>query len=1024
MRRIAFVVALALLCGSAVNVPRRASAAIFNPHKQWMTITTPHFFVRYALESESVAKRAAVILEEAYRDLSPQFNWRTWGRTEIVILDSTDTPNGFATVLPYNSIMLYVAPPLPDHALGYYDNWLRYLIYHELTHIVHLDAARGWWKLFRFIFGKTIAPAGLVPTWVKEGEAVYVESEYTKAGRSRSSFGEMLMRTSVLEGDFPTIDKGDGLQWSWPTYHIPYIMGGDFISWLVDKYGFEKLMAFNDRTQRTLMISMVNYAARTVYGKTFVQLWKEWEAEITEHYALVAGRIEARGVTDTTVRVPVDPRWEEYVDAPAVSRDGHTVAYSVSSPHDGSSIRTIDLETGKVTKLRKKQSATQISWRPDNGAIAYSSLGLHETYNYYYDLWEYSFETEKATKLTKGERARDPDYAPNGKQLVYVAGTSDGTDVLKIFDLETKTSRIITPNVPLGTRFANPRYSPDGKWIAVTSWDPVNLWKIYRYAADGSSHMKLTKEKRGVELKPSWSPDGRYVLYSSDVSGIPNIYRVDPRTGVAEQLSNVISGMFQPTTANGRMIVVQYYTSKGFELRTFEAPPQSIATQGTAGGASSRLAFAPSTTTARLAREGWGEFADYQLDNGNGPAAKSSKEPVTVDLTPKKYSPFGQSLFLPRFIIPGVTYTEDEIFLAFMTGGADVLRWHNWIAGFTFITGANYPGYFARYWYNRWRPIMGFGIQDYVVNYGLRSFLLDDGDPTTPPVLDTRHYWEKRRNLYAFLTVPWREHAFGLSYSFEQRDAQSKLLDVEKAALTLGNFAGFNFVYTYNDKESQRASISPEKGRQINIKTTWYDRYFGSKEDNEQILFIGDWREFVRLWRHHVLAFRLQGGISWGDPITQGTFAVGGALGEGVLTRQSSLNYFPLRGLPLSAFPATRAMVLSAEYRFPIVSPQRGLGTWPFYLQNMHGAFFADYGDGWQAGQKPDSFSDFFDDFVLGMGFELRGDFVIGHGLPVKGRLGYGIIVLNRDRLLGYKDTVLGTPAKYGVLILELGTSF
>lgn len=1018
MKRVLFLSALVM----SLVFPAVLGAETFDSSRQWMTLTTPHFFIRYAQESEYLAKKAAPILEQAWQDLRTRFNWKPWGRTEVVFLDSADIANGMASVIPYNWVLLYAAPPLPEQSLGYYDDWLRLLIYHEMTHIFHMDAARGWWKAFRFIFGKTVAPAGMVPTWVKEGEAVLVESVSTGTGRVRSSMTEMVLRTSMLEDSFPSISQGDGLQWTWPTYNIPYLYGGEFIEFLVDKYGFEKLMAFNDRTQRTLMLSMVNYAARTVYGKTFVQLWKEWRQHLETRYRREADRLGGQGLTETTPWVTVDPKWEEYVSAPTVSPDGTMIAYSIKSPHHSSEIRILDVDSGLSRTIVKKQQAVQLSWHPDGNRLIYSALSqssksdpksetgeysvMPKNYfevgiqrNIYYDLWEYDIENAKLKRLTMGERARDPDYSRDGRRIVYISRDDNSNEFLKVYNVEEGTSDYLTRSSSSTSRFANPRYSPDGRWIVVSGWDPKNVWKIYRYSADGRSRMRLTKEKKGVELRPWWTPDGNHVLYSSDTSGVPNIYRVNVKDGRSEQLTNVLSGVFQPSTHDGRRIAVRYYTSNGWELHTFEARPR---------GRVSSLN---------------GDSARRESPRGI-PLEWSEPERVDLELTPKKYSPFGKSLFLPRFIVPAITYTEDEFFFALATGGSDALRWHNWMAGITYMTGANFVGYFARYFYNRWRPIMGFGAQRAVVNYGNRTFILNTGDPANPVIRDTRHYWERRSSLFGFVTYPWQQHAFTLSYAYEDRQPAVGLEDWQRQALTLGHFGGFTFTYAYGDTENYRAAISPENGRRIRVKTTWTNRRFGSSYGNEQVIFVGDWREYIRLWRHYVWALRASGGMTWGDTLTQGTFVMGGALGEGTLARQSSLNYFPLRGLPISSLGGTRAMLLSSEFRIPIVSPQRGLGTWPLYLQNIHTALFADFGDMWSADTKSDSISDFFDDFFLGVGAELRGDFVIGHGLPVKGRLGYGIIVLNRDRLGGLKDPILKHAAKWGVLILELGTSF
>ena len=314
---------------------------------------------------------------------------------------------------------------------------------------------------------------------------------------------------------------------------------------------------------------------------------------------------------------------------------------------------------------------------------------------------------------------------------------------------------------------------------------------------------------------------------------------------------------------------------------------------------------------------------------------------------------------------------------------------------------------------------MGFGVTDYAVDFGDLTFIYTTGDRRTV------HYYEERRNLHAFISLPVKHNFFSLTYFYEDRMPITNLSAGERDVLNLGVFAGFQGRYIYNNTKRYPASISPEHGRIVKLTGVTTNSIFGSGERNEQIIFAGDWREYIRLWHHHVLGLRAAGGITWGDRLVQGTFGLGGDIGEGNLAQGGSYNYFPLRGLPVSAFSRTRAMLLSAEYRFPIISPQRGIGTWPIFLNNIHAAVFADYGNAWNADEGDNGgFFDFFDDFLLGVGTELRGDFVIGHGITVTGRLGYAIIVLNRDRLGNLKDPLLDTSLKYGMMILQVGTSF
>jgi hypothetical protein len=361
--------------------------------------------------------------------------------------------------------------------------------------------------------------------------------------------------------------------------------------------------------------------------------------------------------------------------------------------------------------------------------------------------------------------------------------------------------------------------------------------------------------------------------------------------------------------------------------------------------------------------------------------------------------------------------------LSAFTGGTDVLRRHTWLGGINYRTDLlNYIGFFFNYGYNRFTPILGAGVMGYAVKFSQYNFINTDGSTYS------KNLFEERLRGYGSFTYPYKKHAFGLTYFFENWEsnfssAELNALATAGSPISLGHYAGASITYTFGSTERFPSSISNEHGTILRTNFTITDNWLGASNGNEQRVFAGDCREYVNLpWANHVIAMRVGGGMVWGDEMNQGTFVMGGALGEGTFGGGSSLYYFPLRGLNLASLVGTRAMLMSGEYRVPLVSPQRGLGTTPFYIQNIYMAPFVDFGNAWYAQNATGSY--FFNRWLLSAGAEIRADFIIGHGLPFTGRLGYGIVVWNRYRLGNVNDQFTKTPLKDGTLILQLGSAF
>ena len=128
--------------------------------------------------------------------------------------------------------------------------------------------------------------------------------------------------------------------------------------------------------------------------------------------------------------------------------------------------------------------------------------------------------------------AVSPRFTRDGNYMSY-SSYHTGNQNLYITDLrQNKTTRAISRRK--GMNLA-PSWAPDGETCVLTlsfGGSP----DLYLMDRDGAIIKQLTS-KAGINVSPSFSPDGKYIAFVSDRSGRPQIYLMDMDTGKQRRLT-------------------------------------------------------------------------------------------------------------------------------------------------------------------------------------------------------------------------------------------------------------------------------------------------------------------------------------------------------------------------------------------------------------------------------------------------------------------------------------------------------
>ena len=185
-------------------------------------------------------------------------------------------------------------------------------------------------------------------------------------------------------------------------------------------------------------------------------------------------------------------------------------AWLVDAP-SSPQIRVLSLETGEQ-KIVVEEGIN--AYYAPTGHLVYQARDM-SLMAAPFDLATLAVEGE-STLMLEGVRQVDYTFSRDGT-LVYVPNSPLRT--LVWVDRQGKERAVSEEN----RKYGRARISPDGRQVAVTILEEGE-WNVWIYDLEGDWFRRLTFEGK-LNLFPIWTPDGKWITFTSYRDGPPNLYR-------------------------------------------------------------------------------------------------------------------------------------------------------------------------------------------------------------------------------------------------------------------------------------------------------------------------------------------------------------------------------------------------------------------------------------------------------------------------------------------------------------------
>ncbi|HEX4949500.1 MAG TPA: S9 family peptidase [Blastocatellia bacterium] len=267
------------------------------------------------------------------------------------------------------------------------------------------------------------------------------------------------------------------------------------------------------------------------------------------------------GKNDTAPNWSPDGQWLAFISTRGTGEAARPQIYLIS-PFGGEADKLTDSKTG----------VTSFTWSPDSKRIAYvaqvplteaeekkqkdkDDAQVVDTNFRFSHLWTMDVDSKKATEIVKADLVlSDPQFSPDGKRLSYTAHPTPRADDGSRSDIYianadgSGTPRKLYENAGPDN---GARWSPDGKWISFSSRDAKNgtlgFPGLHVIAAEGGTPRQITPNFDRSASPGVWSRDGATIYFSAVQRTTSQLFSVPVAGGEVRMLTSGDAILGTPT---------------------------------------------------------------------------------------------------------------------------------------------------------------------------------------------------------------------------------------------------------------------------------------------------------------------------------------------------------------------------------------------------------------------------------------------------------------------------------------------